>query len=98
MAANILADAARKAGAPDGLINVIPTSSLPATKELMHNRGIAVILATGGTAMAAVNLLRRTGATLEHAAFVIDLPDIGGAAKLKAENVSIDSLIVFDGH
>lgn len=51
LAVNILADAARKAGAPDGLINVISTPSLPATQELMHNRDIAVILATGGTAM-----------------------------------------------
>ncbi|HHG90972.1 MAG TPA: adenine phosphoribosyltransferase, partial [Devosia sp.] len=41
------------------------------------------LIATGGTALAAVNLLRRTGATLDHAAFVIDLPDIGGSKKLR---------------
>ena len=56
------------------------------------------LIATGGTALAAVGLLRRTGAAVNHAAFVIDLPDLGGAAKLKAENVAVDALIEFDGH
>ena len=56
------------------------------------------LIATGGTAIAAVGLLRRTGATVEDAAFVIDLPDLGGAAKLKAEGVTVASLIDFDGH
>ena len=55
------------------------------------------LIATGGTALAAVNLLRRTGATLDHAAFVIDLPDIGGSKKLRAERVNVDSLITFEG-
>lgn len=56
------------------------------------------LIATGGTAIAAVGLLRRTGAAVEDAAFVIDLPDLGGAAKLKAEGVTVASLIDFDGH
>ena len=56
------------------------------------------LIATGGTAIAAVSLLRRTGAHVDHAAFVIDLPDLGGAAKLKAENVAVDALIEFAGH
>ena len=56
------------------------------------------LIATGGTAIAAVGLLRRTGATIEHAAFVIDLPDLGGADKLKAEGVVVSSLIEFEGH
>lgn len=56
------------------------------------------LIATGGTAIAAVSLLRRTGATLDHAAFVIDLPDIGGAAKLRALDVKIDCLMKFEGH
>ncbi|MCY1550820.1 hypothetical protein D9M68_871000 [compost metagenome] len=51
-----------------------------------------------GTAIAAVSLLRRTGASISKAAFVIDLPDLGGAAKLKAEGVDVNSLISFDGH
>ena len=56
------------------------------------------LIATGGTAIAAVGLLRRTGATIEKAAFVIDLPDLGGAAKLEAEGVDVMSLIAFEGH
>ena len=56
------------------------------------------LIATGGTAIAAVGLLRRTGATVKDAAFVIDLPDLGGAAKLKVEGVTVASLIAFEGH
>jgi len=56
------------------------------------------LIATAGTAIAAVGLLRRTGATVEDAAFVIDLPDLGGAARLRAEGLSVSSLIAFDGH
>ena len=56
------------------------------------------LIATGGTAIAAVNLMRRTGAVCDNAAFVIDLPELGGAAKLAAEGVAVHSLIAFDGH
>ena len=56
------------------------------------------LIATGGTAIAAVGLIRRTGATCDDAAFVIDLPDLGGATKLKAENVSVSALMAFEGH
>jgi len=56
------------------------------------------LIATGGTAIAAVGLLRRTGATVDHAVFAIDLPDLGGADKLRAEKVAIHSLIAFEGH
>ncbi|KRA50310.1 adenine phosphoribosyltransferase [Devosia sp. Root635] len=56
------------------------------------------LIATGGTAIAAVGLLRRTGAVVRDAAFVIDLPDLGGADKLKAEGVDVNALIEFAGH
>lgn len=56
------------------------------------------LIATGGTAIAAVSLLRRTGATVGKAAFAIDLPDLGGATKLEAEGVEVNSLIAFEGH
>lgn len=56
------------------------------------------LIATGGTAIAATILLRRTGATVDHAAFVIDLPELGGADLLRAEKVNVQSLISFDGH
>jgi adenine phosphoribosyltransferase len=56
------------------------------------------LIATGGTAIAAVSLIRRTGAVCDHAAFVIDLPDLGGADKLRAEKVNVNSLMAFEGH
>jgi len=56
------------------------------------------LIATGGTALAAVSLLRRTGAEVQHAGFVIDLLDLGGADKLRAVQVEIYKLIDFEGH
>jgi adenine phosphoribosyltransferase len=56
------------------------------------------LIATGGTALAAVSLLRRTGATCENAGFVIDLVDLGGADKLRALDVKVFKLIDFEGH
>jgi adenine phosphoribosyltransferase len=56
------------------------------------------LVATGGTALAAISLLRRTGATADDAAFVIDLFDLGGADKLRAEKVNVFKLIDFEGH
>ncbi|HEY8593718.1 MAG TPA: adenine phosphoribosyltransferase [Devosiaceae bacterium] len=55
------------------------------------------LIATGGTALAAVALLRRTGATCDDAGFVIDLPALGGADKLRAENVLVHTLMSFEG-
>ena len=55
------------------------------------------LLATGGTAMAAVQLLRGQGATVEQALFIVDLPDLGGAEKLAAAGVTPASLMAFAG-
>ncbi|MEP3892309.1 MAG: adenine phosphoribosyltransferase [Hellea sp.] len=56
------------------------------------------LIATGGTAEAAVKLLRKTGANIIGAAFVIDLPDLGGAARIAKMGVPVTSLIKFEGH
>lgn len=56
------------------------------------------LIATGGTALAAAQLLRRAGANCETALFVIDLPELGGADRLRAEGVASHSLIEFAGH
>lgn len=55
------------------------------------------LIATGGTACAAATLLRQAGATVEHAAFVIDLPQLGGARALRRSGVAVSSLMEFDG-
>ena len=56
------------------------------------------LIATGGTALAALELLRRTGADIVGACFVVDLPDLGGADRLRASGVSVSALVAFDGH
>ena len=56
------------------------------------------LIATGGTAGAAVKLLRQIGAEVVAACFVIDLPDLGGAARLRDEGVEVRSLVSFEGH
>ena len=50
------------------------------------------LIATGGTAVAAVNLLRQIGADVIAACFVIDLPDLGGADKLRELDVDVRTL------
>jgi adenine phosphoribosyltransferase len=56
------------------------------------------LIATGGTAQAAVKLLRQLGAEVAAACFIIDLPELGGAAKLRGLDVPVRTLISFDGH
>jgi adenine phosphoribosyltransferase len=56
------------------------------------------LIATGGTAIAALQLLRRAGAEVIAASFVIDLPELGGAAKLREQGVPVSTLVAFDGH
>lgn len=55
------------------------------------------LIATGGTALAAAELLRKAGARVEHALFAIDLPDLGGAAKLRGAGVAVEALMDFEG-
>ena len=56
------------------------------------------LIATGGTAGAAIDLIRKSGGEVVAAAFVIDLPELGGAAKLKAKGVKVHTLVSFEGH
>lgn len=56
------------------------------------------LIATGGTAAAGVKLIRALGGNVAGCGFIIDLPEIGGAAKLDAMGVEVQSLIAFGGH
>ena len=56
------------------------------------------LIATGGTAEAAVKLLQRLGAEVVAACFVIDLPELGGAEKIRKLGVPVRTLIAFEGH
>jgi adenine phosphoribosyltransferase len=55
------------------------------------------LLATGGTALAAARLVRRAGGTVTAAVFIVDLPDLGGAAKLREAGIEVHTLVEFDG-
>jgi adenine phosphoribosyltransferase len=56
------------------------------------------LIATGGTAEAAVKLLKQIGANVLAACFIIDLPDLGGAEKIRKLGVPVRTLVAFEGH
>jgi adenine phosphoribosyltransferase len=56
------------------------------------------LIATGGTAVGAVQLLRQIGADVVSACFVIDLPELGGRKKIEALGVEVRTLVEFEGH
>lgn len=56
------------------------------------------LIATGGTAEAAIKLVQKLEGQVVGAAFVIDLPEIGGRAKLEAMGVACHLLMDFEGH
>jgi adenine phosphoribosyltransferase len=56
------------------------------------------LVATGGTANAAIDLIRKSAGDVVAAAFVIDLPDIGGSQRLRDKGVKIHTLVSFEGH
>jgi len=55
------------------------------------------LLATGGTAEAAIKLIERLGGKIVACAFVIDLPDLGGRAKLESLGVEVHTLVSYEG-
>lgn len=56
------------------------------------------LIATGGTALAAIRLLREAGAEIVAVGAVIDLPELGGADLLRATGVPVRTLVAFAGH
>ncbi len=55
------------------------------------------LIATGGTAIAGVNLIKALGGNIVGCGFIIDLPDLGGAKKLEDLGVKVKSLISYSG-
>lgn len=55
------------------------------------------LLATGGTAEAAVKLIRRAGGTVVGCCFIVDLPDLGGMKRLQDMGLSVMALCAFEG-
>ncbi|MBT8431326.1 MAG: adenine phosphoribosyltransferase [Altererythrobacter sp.] len=67
---------------------------------ILHGQTVVIVddlIATGGTALAAAQLLRQAGATIYDALFVIDLPDLGGAQRLRDASVKVSTLMEFEG-
>jgi adenine phosphoribosyltransferase len=56
------------------------------------------LIATGGTAEGAVKLLKQMGAEVLAACFIVDLPELGGADKLRQLGVPVRTLVSFEGH
>ena len=56
------------------------------------------LIATGGTAEAAAKLIRSARGEVVGAAFVIDLPELGGAKLLEAQGIKVHTLMAFEGH
>lgn len=55
------------------------------------------LIATGGTAMAGINLIERCQATVVGCSFIVDLPDLGGSKRIRDRGLDVLSLIEFDG-
>lgn len=56
------------------------------------------LVATGGTALAAIELLEHAGANVTSAAFLIDLPDLGGRPRMEQRGTKTHALLAFGGH
>jgi len=56
------------------------------------------LIATGGTAEAAAQLLRNAGAEVLAACFIVDLPELGGSRRLRAAGIPVRTLVSFEGH
>lgn len=75
-------------------LEIDPTAIRPGQKVVM----IDDLIATGGTALAAAELLRQAGGHVDHALFVIDLPELHGAERLRGAGLTVEALMDFPGH
>ena len=55
------------------------------------------LIATGGTAEAAIKLIREAGGTVVASAFVVELPDLGGRKRIEDLGIEVRSLCTFEG-
>ena len=75
------------------IVEIHDDAVLPGEKILL----VDDLLATGGTAEAGITLLERLGAEIVSCAFIIDLPELGGRAKLDSMGMDVHALCTFDG-
>jgi len=55
------------------------------------------LLATGGTIDATVKLIRKLGASVTEAGFIISLPDLGGESRIAKLGIEVHSLLQYEG-
>jgi len=84
---------ARRAGVEGVAHKVHDDAVAPGQKVLL----VDDLLATGGTAEAGIKLIERLGGDVVGCAFVIDLPELGGRARLEAMGMEVHTLVAFDG-
>ena len=77
----------------EAIVEIHDDALMPGEKVLL----VDDLLATGGTAQAGINLVERLGAQDVGCAFVVDLPDLGGAARLRGMGMQVHALCAFDG-
>ena len=77
----------------EAIVEIHDDALMPGEKVLF----VDDLLATGGTAQAGINLVERLGAQVVGCAFVVDLPDLGGAARLRGMGMQVHALCAFDG-
>jgi adenine phosphoribosyltransferase len=75
-------------------IEIHEDALIPKEKVLL----IDDLIATGGTAIAAVSLIEKVGGHLVECAFIIDLPDLGGTSKLVSRGYKTYSIVKYSGH
>ena len=77
-----------------GTVEIHADACRPGDRALL----IDDLIATGGTMLAGINLLKRLGATVVECAAIVDLPELGGSAKLRGEGFQPFTLCAFEGH
>ena len=77
----------------EAVVEVHMDAMAPGEKVLL----VDDLLATGGTAEAGIRLIERLGAEVVGCAFVVDLPDLGGRAKLAKMGMDVHALCAFEG-
>ena len=97
----------KKGKLPHATVSIVYSLEYGIDEMEMHRDAIAPgervllvddLVATGGTASAAVKLLKQIGAEVVAACFVIDLPDLGGADTIRQMGVAVRTLMAFEGH
>jgi adenine phosphoribosyltransferase len=97
----------KKGKLPHDIVRVAYSLEYGLDEMEIHRDGVAQgekvllvddLIATGGTAEGAVKLLKQIGADVVGACFIIDLPELGGAAKIKQLGVPVRTLMEFSGH